>query len=285
MWISSDHSCKLWRLVVPLIVNPASSVHQYSLGSKSQVHPRFYAKPSHKIADNCRFLLALVSVQAVYDRGAFDFRAGHAKLYFAECRWADCHGQQPARFHRPYVVYRDQHELPALMCHFILNCWALLEIHICHVAFVSDTIVGFPSQQPVHFRYRNRRRNAQRRIQHSYTLPSALLAAFDPAHNDTDRRADGRVTGKQVDFGVCFMRPRGCDTRSSTFLSSEYTKRCHSKTMPHRTHLHLHFMLQIMSCHLLAYWHNVLNHPVYFFRQRFSNVHGSVASRDKTLRT
>jgi hypothetical protein len=66
----------------------------------------------------------------------------------------DCHTQEAARFHhRPHPGYRDQDELLALMYRFILNCGALLEIHVCQVAFVPDTKVCIPSKQSMDFRY------------------------------------------------------------------------------------------------------------------------------------
>jgi hypothetical protein len=116
---------------------------------------------------DCHCPLAVVLVQAVSDSGAFDFCAGHAILYFAECQcdmqfdacwWMSCYEQKQAHCHlHPHLVCWDQHELLALFHQFLLNSNALLEIHVCQVVFVLHTTAGIPLRQLMHCCYKNRR--------------------------------------------------------------------------------------------------------------------------------
>jgi hypothetical protein len=43
------------------------------------------------------------------------------------------------------------------MYQFLLNCDALLEVHIRQAAFIPDTEAGITSQQPIHGHYKNHR--------------------------------------------------------------------------------------------------------------------------------
>jgi hypothetical protein len=142
---------------------------------------------------SCRWLSLFAGfshVQPVNDRDAFDFRVGCHTLYFAEywfeikfhvCWWTDYHEQQSVcSLHHPHLVFHDQCELLSLMCQFLINFVALLEIHICQVAFVLGTNFGIPLQHPVQCHYKNLTGNEYWRIQHLCTFPSsALLTTFD----------------------------------------------------------------------------------------------------------
>lgn len=188
----------------------------------SHVHPQFYSVPSNKTADDCCCPLAIARVQAVNDKDAFDFRVVHAILYFVEYQWRmefnacwliDYHKQQLAHsLNHPRLFYYDQHERLALMYQLLLQCYALLEINMSGCLHPGYQSWYSPAAANA-LRYKNHRWNAYQCIQNSRALPfSALLIAYDTAHNENDKLAGIRITSKQAECGVCFVRCRGSDT-------------------------------------------------------------------------
>jgi hypothetical protein len=93
----SAHSCKLRRLIVPFLMNPASTVH--STGLKKSGSSTILCSTQRQ---NCRRLslsLAVAFVHAINGK--------------------DCHEQQPARpLRHPHLFYCDQPQLPAVCTSF-----------------------------------------------------------------------------------------------------------------------------------------------------------------------
>jgi hypothetical protein len=131
------------------------------------------------------------------------------------------------------------------MYQFISKCDALLEIHVCQVAFVPDTNICIPLEHP-RFGVKKPYTKLTSAYSTSAYLAMCLLTAFDAARKETDKRqAEGR--GETGSGRGLFCETSRLRHRIVDFVGSENLERSNSKTVHNRTNFFLHFMLQMVS--------------------------------------